>query len=48
VYELLLNDFNEPKWRTTAEKNAMALMSKQNYLLATAFFLLANNIKSAL
>ena len=48
VYELLLNDFSEQKYKTTAEKNAMALMSKQNYLLATAFFLLAGNIQSAI
>ncbi len=45
---MLLNDFNEPKYKTTAEKNAMILMSKQNYLLAAAFFLLAKNLKSAL
>jgi hypothetical protein len=48
VYELLLNDFSEPKWKITAEKNAMVLMSKKNYFLSCAFFLLANNLKSAL
>jgi hypothetical protein len=48
VYELLLNDFNLPKWKTAAEKNAMVLMSRQNFHLAAAFFLLANNVKSAL
>lgn len=47
VYELLLNDFTLPKWKTTAEKNAMVLMSKKNYLLACAFFLLAGNLKDA-
>lgn len=48
VYELLLNDFSLPKWKTTAEKNAMVLMSKKNNMLACAFFLLAGNLKDAL
>ena len=47
VYELLLNDFSVPKWRTTAEKNALVLMSKKNYMLSCAFFLLAGNLKDA-
>ena len=47
VYELLLNDFTLPKYKTTAEKNAMVLMSKKNYFLACAFFLLAGNLKDA-
>jgi hypothetical protein len=37
-----------PKWKTTAEKNAMVLMSKKNNMLACAFFLLARNLKDAL
>jgi hypothetical protein len=48
VYEILLNDFTLPKWKTAAEKNAMVLMSKKNYMLSIAFFLLAGNLKSAL
>lgn len=36
-----------PKYKTTAEKNAMVLMSKKNYQLACAFFLLAGNLKDA-
>lgn len=48
VYELLLNDFTQPKWKTTAGKNAMVLVSKKRNLLACAFFLLAGNIKDAL
>jgi len=48
VYDLLINNFNEPKWRTTAEKNAMVLMSKKNYYMSCAFFLLAGNLKSAI
>lgn len=47
VYELLLNDFTDPRWKTAAEKNAMILMSKKNYMLSIAFFLLANNLKNA-
>lgn len=42
-----MNDFSLPKWKTTAEKNAMVLMSKKNYMLSCAFFLLANNIRDA-
>lgn len=48
VYDLLINDFSEPKWKTTAEKNAMVLMSKKNYYMSCAFFLLAGNLKSAI
>ena len=48
VYELLLNDFTLPKWKTTAEKNAMVLMSKKNNMLACAFFLLAGNLRDGL
>jgi len=31
-----------------ASKNALALMSKKNYILSCAFFLLSGNIKDAL
>eukprot|EP00347_Sterkiella_histriomuscorum_P004436 403360465 len=48
VYEFLLQDFSLPKIKTMASKNAMALMSKKNHILACAFFLLAGNIKDAL
>jgi hypothetical protein len=48
VYELLLNDFSIPKWKSTAEKNAMVLVSKKRNYLACAFFLLAGNIRDAL
>jgi hypothetical protein len=44
----LLNDFSLPKYRTTAEKNAMVLMSKKNNMLACAFLLLANNLKDCI
>jgi len=48
VYELLLNDFTIPKYKTIAERNAMALMSKQNYLTAIGFFILSQNVASAI
>ena len=48
VYELLINDFSLPKWKTTAEKNAMVLMSKKNNILSCAFFLLAGSLKDAI
>ena len=47
VYELLLKDFNDKKNQTIAEKNAMVLMSKRNYMLAAAFFVLSGNLKDA-
>lgn len=44
---LLKNDFTEQKWRTTAAKNAYALMGKRRFEYAAAFFLLADNLDSA-
>jgi hypothetical protein len=48
ILDFLLSDFSNPKNKTTASKNALALMSKKNYLLSCAFFLLAGNLKDAL
>lgn len=48
VYELLLNDFTVPKYKTIAEKNALVLMSKKNYLLCCAFFILAGSLRDAI
>jgi len=47
VYELLLNNFEESRWKSAAEKNAMVLVSKKNYMLSIAFFLLAKNVENA-
>lgn len=44
---LLSNNFNEPRWRTAALKNAYALMGKRRFEYAAAFFLLAGNLKDA-
>lgn len=44
---LLKNDFADPRWRTAANKNAYALMGKRRFEYAAAFFLLADNLDSA-
>ncbi|KAJ1338266.1 RAVE protein 1 C terminal [Microdochium nivale] len=45
--KLLSNNFQEPKWQTTALKNAYALMSKRRFEYAAAFFLLADHLQDA-
>ncbi|EHA48223.1 WD repeat-containing protein [Pyricularia oryzae 70-15] len=45
--KLLANNFEDPKWRTTALKNAYALMSKRRFEYAAAFFLLADHLHDA-
>ena len=42
------NDFNEERWRKAALKNAFALMGKQRFLHAAAFFLLSGSLKDAM
>ncbi|KAH7146567.1 RAVE protein 1 C terminal-domain-containing protein [Dactylonectria macrodidyma] len=44
---LLSNNFEDPKWRTTALKNAYALLSKRRFEYAAAFFLLADHLHDA-
>ncbi|KAK9881027.1 hypothetical protein WA026_014369 [Henosepilachna vigintioctopunctata] len=41
------NNFNEDRWRKAALKNAYALLGKQRFEHAAAFFLLAGNLKDA-
>ncbi|KAL6879618.1 RAVE protein 1 C terminal domain-containing protein [Trichoderma longibrachiatum] len=43
----LAHDFEEPRWRTAALKNAYALLSKRRFKYAAAFFLLADRLDSA-
>ncbi|KAK3371547.1 RAVE protein 1 C terminal-domain-containing protein [Lasiosphaeria ovina] len=43
----LANNFDDPKWRTAALKNAYALMSKRRFEYAAAFFLLAGHLDDA-
>ncbi|THV05992.1 hypothetical protein K435DRAFT_834441 [Dendrothele bispora CBS 962.96] len=47
MLRFLSNDFTQPRWRTAALKNAFALLSKQRYEYAAAFFLLGNSLKDA-
>ncbi len=42
------NDFSEQRWRKAALKNAFALMGKQRFLHASAFFLLSGSLKDAM
>ncbi|XP_055700241.1 dmX-like protein 2 isoform X2 [Phlebotomus papatasi] len=42
------NNFNEDRWRKAALKNAFALLGKQRFDHAVAFFLLANSLNDAL
>ncbi|KAL1306181.1 hypothetical protein AAFC00_004283 [Neodothiora populina] len=45
---LLKNDFSDPRWKTAAAKNAYALMGKRRFEYAAAFFLLGDDLKSAI
>lgn len=47
TYKLLSNNFSEPRWKSAAERNAYALLSKRRYIYAAAFFLLAGNLADA-
>ena len=42
------NDFKEERWRKAALKNAFALLGKQRFLHAAAFFLLSGSLHDAL
>ncbi|KAF9136164.1 regulator of (H+)-ATPase in vacuolar membrane [Mortierella sp. 14UC] len=43
----LANDFDQDRWKTAALKNAFALLGKQRFAYAAAFFLLANKLQDA-
>ncbi|ORX33596.1 RAVE protein 1 C terminal-domain-containing protein [Kockovaella imperatae] len=47
MLKFLANDFDLERWRTAAVKNAYALLSKQRYEYAAAFFMLAGQPKDA-
>ncbi|KAF8320625.1 RAVE protein 1 C terminal-domain-containing protein [Cantharellus anzutake] len=47
MLKFLSNDFDNPRWRTAALKNAFALISKQRYEYAAAFFLLGRSLQDA-
>ncbi|KAF2840037.1 hypothetical protein M501DRAFT_1056409 [Patellaria atrata CBS 101060] len=44
---LLSNNFQDPRWKTAALKNAYALMGKRRFEYAAAFFLLADHLQDA-
>ncbi|KAF4471117.1 hypothetical protein FALBO_1959, partial [Fusarium albosuccineum] len=44
---LLSNNFEDPKWKTAALKNAYALLSRRRFEYAAAFFLLADHLNDA-
>ncbi|KAI0142584.1 regulator of V-ATPase in vacuolar membrane protein [Hypoxylon sp. NC0597] len=44
---LLANNFEDPRWKTVALKNAYALLSKRRFEYAAAFFLLADHLQDA-
>ncbi|KAI9696089.1 MAG: regulator of (H+)-ATPase in vacuolar membrane [Candelina mexicana] len=45
--KLLANNFQEDRWKTSALKNAYALLGKRRFAYAAAFFLLADRLKDA-
>ncbi|KDR85351.1 hypothetical protein GALMADRAFT_132054 [Galerina marginata CBS 339.88] len=47
MLKFLGNDFTNPRWKTSALKNAFALLSKQRFEYAAAFFLLGGSLKDA-
>ncbi|TFK56949.1 hypothetical protein OE88DRAFT_1743465 [Heliocybe sulcata] len=47
MLKFLSNDFNQPRWRTAALKNGYALLAKQRFQYAAAFFLLGGSLKDA-
>ncbi|KAI9089649.1 RAVE protein 1 C terminal-domain-containing protein [Phlyctochytrium arcticum] len=48
MLRFLANNFEEDRWKSAALKNAFALLGKQRYEYATAFFLLADKLKDAM
>ncbi|CAI6326249.1 unnamed protein product [Periconia digitata] len=46
--KLLMNSFNDDRWKTAALKNAYALMGKRRFEYAAAFFLLADHLLDAI
>lgn len=45
--KLLANNFDDPRWKTSALKNAYMLLSKRRFMYAAAFFLLGDALKDA-
>ncbi|CAG8635506.1 14582_t:CDS:10, partial [Acaulospora morrowiae] len=47
MLKFLANNFDEQRWKTAALKNAYALLGKQRYEYAAAFFLLGDRLRDA-
>ncbi|KAG8771960.1 regulator of (H+)-ATPase in vacuolar membrane [Serendipita sp. 397] len=47
MLKFLANDFDVPRWRTAALKNAFALLGKRRFDMAAAFFILGGSLKDA-
>ncbi|KAJ3017210.1 regulator of (H+)-ATPase in vacuolar membrane [Thoreauomyces humboldtii] len=47
MLKFLANDFEDERWKSAALKNAFALLGKQRYEYAVAFFLLADKLRDA-
>lgn len=47
MLKFLSNDFSQAKWKTAALKNAYALLARQRFEYAAAFFLLGGSLKDA-
>ena len=47
MLKFLSNDFTQPRWRTAALKNAYALLGKQRFEYAAAFFILGGSLRDA-
>ena len=47
MLKFLSNNFDDERWKNAALKNAFALLGKQRYEYAAAFFLLGNKLKDA-
>lgn len=45
ILKFLANDFGDPKYKTTALKNAFVLLGKHRYMDAAYFFLLADKVQ---
>nr|XP_019048640.1 WD-repeat protein [Kwoniella bestiolae CBS 10118]OCF27570.1 WD-repeat protein [Kwoniella bestiolae CBS 10118] len=48
MLKFLANDFEQERWKTAALKNAYALLSKQRYEYAAAFFMLGGSPRDAI
>ena len=47
IYEFILHDFAEDRWKKAANRNAYQLLSQKKYIAAAAFYLLGNHINEA-